>query len=219
MAYSQIGIINLALGKIGPAKISSLTETSAQAEAAVLVWEYVRNEVLEARDWRFAKERVALAQNATAPVSKYDYAYTLPADFLRIAKDSPDDPSVYSSGSYSSSYLSGQLEIQGKSYDYIIENISDDTLCLFTDYDNTDDDLYLTYIKAEASAAKYSAHFISALAFRLAAELSFKLTESSEKYDRMMKYYDQALIRATAHNQGLDHNEEEGSDAWETAGR
>lgn len=219
MAFSQIGIINLALSKLGPKRISSLTEDSVQATAAVAVWEYVVKEVLESRDWRFAKERVALVQNTTAPVSKYTYAYTLPADFLRLTRDTKADPVVYASGSYSSSFVTGTLEIQGRSYGYIIENNSDDILCIFSDYDNTEDDLFITYIKYETDETKYTANFASTLSFRLAAEVCVPLTESMKKYDRMMGFYTQALTRATAHNQGMDYHNETGSDAWETAGR
>ena len=58
MAYSQVGIINLALSRIGKKGIAVITEDSTQAIKARAAWEYILYEVLEARDWKFAKRRI-----------------------------------------------------------------------------------------------------------------------------------------------------------------
>jgi len=152
-------------------------------------------------------------------VVKYTYAYTLPSDFLRLVKDKDDDPAVYATGAYSSSYTSGVLEVQGVVYNYVIENISDDTLCLFSDYDNTDNDLYITYIKYETDESKFTAHFCFALAALLGAVMSINLTESDTKYTSLTKLYEKTLRDATGFNQSLDYNNDVGSDDWEDAGR
>lgn len=220
MAFSQVGIVNMSLGRIGVKRIASMTEDSAQAIAANAVYEYILKEVLEVKDWRFAKERVALAKNATAPANKYLYAYTLPSDFLRIAASSVGDPAVYPTGAYSTSYQTGRLEIVGTTFAYVIENISDDTLCLFTDYDNDAGDLFLTYIRYITNTAKFTASFVSAFAFRLAAELCLQLTESKAKYDSMITLYERALLRADSLNMSMDYLENEtGSTELQDAGR
>lgn len=222
MAYSKIGIINLALGKIGVARISSLTEDSAQCIKAVEVYDYILDEVLESADWRFAKRRVALSQSTTAPANtnQYDYAYPLPQDYLRTAKGTKSDPAVYPVGAYALSYTSLNALVQAKTYDYIIEALEDGTKCLFTNYDNSSEDLYLTYIRRVTNPGLYSAQFISALSFRLAAEVSMSLTESVQKFELMMNGYDRALLLAKGHNQSMDYLEDEhGGDEWESAGR
>lgn len=220
MAFSVVGIANLALRRIGVARISSITEGTEQADDANGSWEYIRKEVLESREWRFAKERVALAQNSSTPVVKYDYAYDLPSDFLRIAKGTKEDPAVYPEGAYSTSWTTGELEVHGKRFPYIVETLSDDTVCLFTDYSNDSYDLYLTYIKDVTDPTKYTARFVNALAFRWAAELALPRTEDYKKYDRMMELYRIALNDASALEQMLDFFEDEfGSEDWISAGR
>ena len=99
MSYSELGVINLAFSHIGVAAITSAQwatpTTVQQAIEANAVWEYIRNEVLEAADWRFAKQRITLDRAIYTPDYGYDYYYVLPRDFLRLAKGTPVDPSMY----------------------------------------------------------------------------------------------------------------------------
>ena len=220
MAYSTVGIINVALQKIGVGRIAALGESSEQAIAANAVWEYIRDEVLQAKEWWFAKARAALAQNDTSPTHGYDYAYTLPADFLRLCKDKKGDPAVYPSGLLASSYIAGDTIIKLPTYSYTIEALPDGTICLFTDYDNSSNDLYIRYIRKITDPQKFTAMFISALAFRLAAELAISRTEGLKKYKTMMEMYSQALLMADSVNQSGDYQKNEtGDDSWERAGR
>jgi hypothetical protein len=214
MAYSQIGIVNLALLNIGVGSISALNEGTPQSIAANAAWEYVLNEVLEAKDWNFAKTRASLAVSDVTPVNNWSYAYPLPSDFLRLVSDykntSKDDPAIY------------PMEMP-----YIIETLATGTspnityiTCLFTDYDNTSEDLIITYIRKVTDPSKYTAHFITALAFRLAAQLAVSLTESRTKFSDMMQSYRAAIVGADALNQTGNYLEDEkGSSSWEDAGR
>jgi hypothetical protein len=97
LAYTQVGIVNLALGRLGVKVITTITEVTPQAQAANRVWEYIRDEVLEAKEWRFAKTRDKLARAPVSPMYTYDYAYVLPNDFLRLpkGKDPVEDPAFY----------------------------------------------------------------------------------------------------------------------------
>jgi len=220
MAYSIVGIANLSLGKIGVKQIASLTENSAQAITANASWQYIRDEVLSVKDWYFAKTRVALAQNTTDPVYGFSYAYTLPSDFLRICKQDGSDASVFPSGLYTGEYSTGQILIQNNYTRYKIETISDGTLCLFTSYDNSDDDIYINYIKRITDVTKFSPAFVSSVSYRWAAELSISRTETRSKFEDMMNLYRNSLMDAEAHNASMDYNHEEtGSEDWLTAGR
>jgi len=210
----------MSLQRIGVKLIANLTEDSAQAIAANAVWEYVRDEVLEAKDWKFAKVRVALEQLVTAPEYGYDYAYALPYDFLRICLTHEDDNSFYPSGAYASAYTADEVTVRSRNYGYSIETIADGTMCLFSDYDNEDDELYINYIRRVTDPAKYSPSFISALAFRMAAEVSITRTEGRQKFIDMMTLYDSALKRADEINSQRDYiRYEYGSEEWERAGR
>jgi hypothetical protein len=221
MAYSQVGIINLGYSRIGVTRISTLTEDTEQRIAATTIWEYIRDLVLEASDWRFAKTRAILAQLDETPVYGYNYAYALPADFLRLCLQKESDPPIYPSGAYSSAWTAEDVTILSRQYGYIIEALEDGTLCLFSDYDDSGGDpLYITYIRREVDPAKYTAHFVSTFAFRLASELALTRTESRPKFADMMILYDAELIKAEGLNRSSDYlKDETGADSWETAGR
>lgn len=101
MAYTQVGVINLALGRIGVERITSVdpsVDDRIQAADAVAVWDYILDEVLEAKDWKFAKRRVALPQSFETPPTGYSYAYILPSDFLKFARSVKDHPPVSPTG-------------------------------------------------------------------------------------------------------------------------
>ena len=65
MAYSEVGIVNLALGRLGEKGITAAewaSPSESQTEAASNIWEYIRDLVLEARDWYFARTRTTLSK-------------------------------------------------------------------------------------------------------------------------------------------------------------
>lgn len=340
MAYSKIGIVNLGLNKIGVKKItdnsSLIAETTDQAKAVNVVWDYILDEVLEARPWHFAKIRARLHRLDVTPAFEFDYAYGLPTDFLRFIYPKPDYPAIYPGTTALNSYqhvvesilvpdglekitngsftgnanswtLGAQwtygtnkvtkaaggvstlsqavasmvsapvadetylLELDAEDLDggsilpsvgggygtlisqegtdlqqYIqainatgdftltpslsgvtlsIDNVSllkcVDRLSLLIDYEDSDDNpLDIGYIRRVIDPTKYSPSFVSALAFRLAAELALMLTEGKEKYNSMMNLYGNALIRADSITQSLDSVPyETGSEDWENAGR
>lgn len=96
MAYTKLGIINLALGKMGVAKIvGSLTEDTAERIAATTVYDYVLDQVLEARPWFFARTRTRLYRASITPAFGFNYAYILPSDFIRFVRPEPNHPPIY----------------------------------------------------------------------------------------------------------------------------
>jgi len=103
MAYSKLGIVNLALGRIGVGRITSgelTTPVSQQSLDVAAVWEYILDEVLEARNWRFAKTRAILGKtDMEIPTDAWLYAYPLPVGFLKFAYGAKDDPPIYPSES------------------------------------------------------------------------------------------------------------------------
>ena len=337
MAYTELGVVNLALQRLGAKKITSAdwaTPGTNQALAAAAAWEYIRDEVLEAADWNFAKTRTTLSkvpprvdlnagdgkhliitadkwledtldisielisnsgdalyiavdtddsqniiiklanstdtkntaaliqaslrvvttvngvnigawtvtdnaeweaapattdieldevQMAAAPLGRYAYAYLLPTGFLKIVTDKSTDRSVDPTGAVTTIFTdTGILATASNTlYAYALESLEDDTHILVTDYSATEDyPLGLVYIRRVTDVTKWTAHFVSTVAFRLGAELSFPLPESTEKFKLMMKLYEVWLRKATALNQSSDFVEDEtGSEDWDRAGR
>ena len=233
MAYDQVGIINIALLRIGANIITDVDDNTANAIKAKAVWDYIFDELMSVRDWRFAKIRAILQKSATVPGYAYQFAYPLPADFLRLTKTRQAtskgiNPLVYSVG-YWYPYIDPTGYSRYSNYDppvfpagmpYIIESLPDGTLCLFTDYDNSTQDLYINYIQKITDYSKCTPTFINCLADRLGAELAIAITEDQNKVKLLYAKYSESLNSAEAVNESADYIEDEsGSTDWENAGR
>jgi len=196
VAYDETGIVNLALLKIGTELITDLSDTNnPNAIKANALWEYLRDEVLEAFEWSFAKVRVQLAQSVSTPAFGWDYQYALPTDCLKIREMSPADT---------------PYEIEG---DYLV-----------TDYDDTDadaeDKVFVLFTKRITDCAKYSPAFIKALSYRLAQDLSLSIRMKEPLHDRMKALYDQTLVEAKMLTNQEGYVEDEKSvESWRDVGR
>lgn len=233
---ASIGIItsmaNIALGRIGANNITDINEASPNAIKAAMVYEYVRDEVLQQKDWRFAKIRAALVKNATAPLYGHLYAYTMPSDFLRLARSrhpstkgtnpeaTPSGEWYRAVGPFGEGYYPYDPPVYPAGLPYIIEALPSGALVLMTDYDNTDNPLYINYIRKVTDATKYTPTFKTCLIYRWAEEMSVAVTENAVKSRDMAMKYREYLNSAEAVNESSDFLEDEtGSSAWEDAGR
>lgn len=208
MAYSKVGIANMALQRLGAKSSITTWNEGTNGVKVASVWEYILNEVLETVKPKFATVRVQLAQSSTEPANTdvYECAYPFPSDYMTLAEGTADDPPLW------------PLELAP----YAIETLSDGTLCLMTNYDTTEADeaVYLTYLRKVTDPGKFTALFINALAFRLAAELAFTITEGQGKFESMMQLYDRARRHAQAFDRKQEYIEHEKSNTdWEYAGR
>lgn len=85
MSASEVQICNLALLKFGAKSITALTDDTKEARACALLYPLMRDEMTYSHPWRFALKRANISgQIATAPAFEYDFAYSLPADCLRV---------------------------------------------------------------------------------------------------------------------------------------
>lgn len=81
---SEVGICNAALQLIKNSKqITSLEQGTKEANACEIVFDELRDAMLEVHNWNFATKRVELAQLTSTPAFEWDYSYQLPSDFLR----------------------------------------------------------------------------------------------------------------------------------------
>lgn len=336
--YSKLGIMNMAVGKLGSKRIiASLTENTDERIAATTVWDYILDEVLEAKGWHFAKTRTRIHRVDVIPAFGFSFAYIIPDDFLKFLYPKPDYPAIYPS-TYDSTVLAHAVEsmlipdglekvtngtftgaatgwtlgaqwaygsnkvakvvggvttlsqlaagmvsapvadeiylldfeVSGLSGGSIIPSIGGtagtpvsedgddntsqhiqainatgaliftpsasgvvcsidnvsvlkclDKLALLIDYEDSDDyPLYIGYIRRVIDPTRYSATFVKALAFRLAAEMALKLTEGMAKYNANIQLYGRSLAEAEAVTQSMDSiPNETGSTDWVDAGR
>jgi len=87
---SPVSICNIALTALGETTITALTDPVKRAILCRARYDDVRRAVLRSHPWNCARKSASFAP-ATGPTDgRYNYAYLLPADFLRMV-DSPGD--------------------------------------------------------------------------------------------------------------------------------
>ena len=240
MNYSQVGIANMALQRIGArGDIASIAEDSPNAIKVNAVWDMVFQECLSERDWKFAKTRVQLQQSSVAPSGGYQFAYNLPADFLRLVRprESPEERRIFEgyswgwglgSGGWGGYWYRDLPVLPREAAPYVVETVltSPDatppayTTCLLTNYPALFRPITLCYIRLITDYSQLLPGFVNALADRLAAELAVSVTEDQKKAQTRMQMYWADLNSASAQLECDDYLQDEaGSDTWVTAGR
>jgi hypothetical protein len=196
MSINVTTICNIALTKLGASRITSLTDESEEGILCNLLWEPIRDEVLRTHPWNCAVHYQSLAEVASGDGdyllgSTYDYAYQ-----YRL----PQDP-----------YCLRALEIPDYP-DYPYEIAGRSLLCNL-------EAVTLKYIKRVIDPTFFDSLLVFALAYRLAAELTVSITNSTKTYDQMFRIYEFQVKRAGGIN-GIEQEylEQENED-WENAGR
>lgn len=178
---SVIQIANRALTKLGAARIISLGDDNKQSRAVLSCFDDLRDDELRSHRWSFAMKRTSLAADAEAPAFGFTYAYTLPADFLRIDLVNDEFPAVVMDN-----YIgmeTNEYTIEGNK---ILANIAAP--------------LKLRYIARIEDPNQMDVNFREALSCRIAAELAEDLTQSNQKRELAWNEYKQAVSRAIRTN-------------------
>jgi len=150
MATSIVEICNNALQGLKAKRIMSLTDGSEEADLCNQAWPSVRDAVLASHPWNCAMKLAQVQQSATTPAWKWDYAYPLPVDCLRVFEVVGADESAITDW----------------------ELASGEVLC------NEDAPVYISYIRREEDPTKYDALLCKTLEAALAAEIAYPLTAS-----------------------------------------
>lgn len=108
---SEVSVCNLALQKLGAARISSLSDDSRNARAMNAAYAHIRDLELSSHDWNFARTRTTLLADSPAPAFEFDYGYTLPADCLQIRPTNASDVDWLVEGSQLLTNMGAPLEI------------------------------------------------------------------------------------------------------------
>lgn len=158
MPMSEVQIVNMALARIGVLKpITALTENSTEAIAAKLFYEHIRDDLLTRWPWPWATRRASLAQLSgviDTTVDAYQYAYSLPADCLRVR-------SVWYGDRNPSGRAKAEYELR----------LNGDVAVLLCDLDT----VVLVYTARVTDPNQWHSAFTDALAWTLADELSRSL--------------------------------------------
>lgn len=83
---NKTALANIALGKLGAARITSVDENSPVAIKVREMWDITRDAMLRRREWNFAIKRANLSALADAPAFGWDVQYQLPSDYVRTVE-------------------------------------------------------------------------------------------------------------------------------------
>lgn len=163
MSLTALALCSRALLRLGAQPIASLTEGTAEAEAAANLYPGVRDALLSAHPWSFATGQAALPRLAATPHADFAHAFQLPPDFLRA--------------------LSAGTGGRGRGIPYRIHENR-----LHADAT----EVTLTYIFRPDESA-FPPFFAAALVARLAGEFCLPLTESASRAEVLFRLAEQEL--------------------------
>jgi len=167
---SVVDMCNSALNLLGASTISALTDDSKNARLCNQRYEPVRNRVFRSHAWNCLHKRVQLAQNSTAPVIEYTYAYALPSDCLRVLK-----------------VHNGTTDSIASAIDYKLEGKN-----IVTD----EGTIYLIYIALDTDPNNYDTYLQESISHQLAADLAYAVTNNATLAEKYMTRADERLREA-----------------------
>lgn len=181
MAATDVDICNIALGRIRvTTRIESLDDDSTEAAVCKLHYEQARDAMLEEFPWPFATRRSTLAPVSGVTRTGWTYAFYLPEDCLA--------PRAIDDGA-----LRGARADQLTPFD--IESESDGQPgILLCDIQAPE----LIYTGRVAEVPRFTALFVEALAWHLAAELALALNAKPELETVARQRWVMALAKAKA---------------------
>ena len=174
MALSETDICNMALGRIGAKRLSDFSnkdENNAQSVQCRLHYEQTRDALLRSHWWRFARSRVQLSENTTAPTFEFDNAFDLPSDFLRLWIKPFEDNNWRLNNTHHT------FSMEGKQ--------------LLTD----EDSVYLRYIKKVTDVSEFDPLFVEVLTLKLALKMCMPLSQDKELYQVLYQEMRDILAR------------------------
>lgn len=83
---TETDICNMALSRLGEARIVSLSDSTTAGRLAALHYAPTRDAVLRSHRWNFALRRATLSEMAAAPAFGWAHQFHLPADWLRVCE-------------------------------------------------------------------------------------------------------------------------------------
>jgi len=156
---SEVDICNLAMARNGDeASVVSIDppDGSAQAAHCARFYPMVRDALLQAHPWTFAKRRARMAERSELPdgVSGWAHSYALPSQCLRVMYVLPPD--------------AADDELYDAQQEFSQETDQDGEQVVLTDCESA----VAVYIRRVSDPTKFSPLFIEALSWRLAGAVA-----------------------------------------------
>jgi len=194
---SEIGICNQALNMAKNSKrITSLTQRTKEANLCEELYFDFRDQLLEMHYWNFAMGRVQLAADTDdTPAFGFDFAYQLPADFLKIR------------AVYDNNRSGGEgVNIGSIPYKHEGDNImTDATEC------------FLVYTKRVSDPNLMSGLFRRALSRLMSSTLAMALSNSASRSEMLEKIFENVdYPRAKSSDSIQDYPDQMPESEWVT---
>lgn len=171
--YTDTAIANLALGVLCQRTIADFDqEKNNDALWFKTNYAHIRNELLSAYPWNFARGRALLPMLVEKPAFGWKYAYELPSDLLSplpLTEHADEDG------------VSPAMEIEGNQL-----------LC------DVDGPLRFRYVRRMEDPAKFSQNFVNCLVPFLASRAAHKITGKRSYAETALREYGLAFERYTA---------------------
>ena len=186
---SDTDIANRSLRIVGGSRVTSLTQGTKNANAVNDIYADLRDEMMD-YPWNFATKRVKLARSATTPTFGFDYAYTLPSDWIRTVSvhDNVD-------GAGTVLYREEQNATQN---------------ALVTDVEN----VYLRYVARVEDPNLWSVAFRSAFINALACELAIPIAGSKALFEQLRDKSKKTLSKAKSSDSIQSFPERRPTGSW-----
>lgn len=90
ITITDISICAAALQLVGAEEITSFEDETREARICASIYPTIKADLLQSHTWRFSIRQEELNRLVATPLFGFNYAYSLPADFLRlIGKNNP----------------------------------------------------------------------------------------------------------------------------------
>lgn len=179
MNVNKLSICNMALAILGQVDLSSLTEENQPARLCNQYYDIVRQQLLRAHDWDFARSREKLVLLETEKANgKIAYVYAKPAKCLFISK-------IYNEGRLS------------KPSEFFMEyRKSSNTEVIVSEIEEA----YCEYTRDIEDVSLFDSLFVDAFSAGLATKIAMSLTGSTTIYQVAFQTYNSLLDNARYSN-------------------
>jgi hypothetical protein len=186
MGYTVSQICNLALTHIGNDTITDINDTAdPNARICKLKYEVIRDLVLEEHPWNFAKRVKLGVAIAGVTIPGWTYFYAIPSECVYIRN-------IYNASTYGSATKDNHEKML---------NPDTNTLLIATNIVNA----YIEYTVRVTDPNLYNAAFVTALSYRLAAEIAEKLTGKGALVNRLFALYKEQISTSATLNANEGH--------------
>jgi len=213
---TETDICNRALTRIGAARITDIGDNNPSANNCRQVYDGVRDTVLRAHDWNFARKRKILAVISGEDYSGWNYAYEYPDDCIKIVE-------VYNE-STADGYVGGRV-IDGEYFASVVDVRGDEIpyeVCANSALNKrriltNQEDAELIYTARVENPTLYDSQFVDAMAWLLAADLCMPLKGDPNLANQIMQRYTFSLSQAETQDAREEETKEPNVSSYESA--